>query len=155
MEKNMSEKEVNDEDFDDEDFFEEYGEELTESFINFCIHFAEYVAEMNEEISEIAYEYAHSFLDEYGLKAELEDDEIFYSMKDQKEENNLAYGIISIQMKFQDKVKELDFNLWDRAIQYSADYGGVGRVKFFHLKNKKKKEDENDDGNSEYKNGAD
>lgn len=144
----MSEKQVNDDDFDDEEFFEEYGEELTESFISFCIHFAEYVAEMDEEISEKAYEYAHSFLDEYGLKSELEDGEVFYSMKEQNEQDNLAYAIISVQMKFQDKVKELDYSLWDRAVQYSADYGGVGRVKFFHLKNKKKKEDEENDEDS-------
>lgn len=132
-------KEVNDDDFDDEEFFEEYGEELTESFINFCIHFAEYVAEMNEEISEKAYEYSHSFLDEYKVVAELEDGEVYYSAKTKEDEEHLAYGIISIQMKFQDKVKELDYDLWDRAIQYSADYGGVGRVKFYHLKDKKEK----------------
>ena len=59
--------------------------------------------------------------------------------KTKEDEENLAYGIISIQMKFQDKVKELDYNLWDRAVQYSADYGGVGRVKFYHLKDKKEK----------------
>ena len=70
------------------------------------------------------------------------------SSSKKKEQDNLAYGIISVQKKFQDKVKELDYNLWDRAIQYSADYGGVGRVKFFHLKNKKKKEDEENDEDS-------
>lgn len=138
-------KEVNDEDFDDEEFFEEYGEELTESFINFCIHFAEYIAEMDVDISEKAYEHAHSFLDEYNIKAELENGEVFYSSKTKEDEENLAYGIISVQMKFQDKVKELDYDLWNRAVQYSADYGGVGRVKFYHVKDKDKKEKPKDE----------
>lgn len=143
----MKDKEINEGDFDDEEFFEEYGEELTEAFISFCIHFSEYVSEMDEKISEEAFNYAHTFLDDYDLSVEIEDGEIFYSPKDKKEEDNLAYGIISIQMKFQDKVKELDEDLWDRAIQYSADYGGVGRVKFYHMKdkNKKNKEDNNED----------
>lgn len=145
----MTDKEINDEDFDDDVFFEEYGQELTDSFLNFCVHFSQYVTEMNEEIGVKGYEYAHTFLDEYNLEAKQEDGEFFYSSKD---EENLAYGIISIQMKFQEKIKELDEKLWEKAVEYSSDYGGVGRVKFTIMKDKKekkqKKEKPNEDSSS-------
>lgn len=142
----MKDKEINEDDFDDDSFFEEYGQELTDSFLNFCIHFSDYVTEMNEEISNKSYEHAHTFLSEYKLEAHHEDGDVFYSSED---EENLTYGIISILLRYQEKVRELDENLWERAVEYSTDYGGVGRVKFTIIKDKKeKKEKPNEDSSS-------
>lgn len=120
---------------DEETFFEEYGEEMIKSFLSFGIHFKEYVCEMNKQLCDDAVEYAHKFAEEYNIKVTFKDDEYYYEAIDKSNsKDDFVYGIISIYMKFTDHVKEKDADLWERAIHYSSDYGGVGRIKFFHVK---------------------
>jgi hypothetical protein len=130
-------------DQESDDFFEEYGEEMTKSFLNFGIHFKEYVCEMNNELCNSAMEYGHSFAKEYGIEVKKENDEFYYSAIENTEETDFVYSIIMIYMRFADKVKEVDHDLWQKAVEYSSDYGGVGRVKFYHS-DKEKEEDEKD-----------
>lgn len=127
---------------DSAEFFEEYGEEMTKSFLNFGIHFKEYICEMNTDLCSKSTEYAHSFADEYGVKVEFKEEEYYYSaLKEEVDETDFIYSIIQIFMKFADKVKEENPELWQKAVEYSSDYGGVGRVKFYHAKD----EEENND----------
>jgi hypothetical protein len=125
----------------DEEFFEEYGEEMTKSFLNFGIHFKEYVCEMEKEICDTAMTYAHSFAEEYGIKV-IEEEEFYYSPIDPElDDTDFIYAIINIYMKFADRIKEINPELWKKAVEYSSDYGGVGRVKFYHLKDEDKQDE--------------
>ena len=135
MEKNMN---VNEDDIDD-DFFEEYGEEMTQAFLSFCNHFREYACEMNKELCKECMLKAHEFADDYKINIREENGDYLYSSTD-TDDTHFAYGIIQLQLKFTEFVKEKDRELWEKAVQYAADYGGVGRVQFFHSKDKDNKD---------------
>lgn len=123
---------------EEDEFYEEYGEEMIKSFLNFGIHFKEYVCEMSPDLCKEATEYSHTFAAEYQIKVEYKNDEFYYSSLSNDEiKDNFVHGLISLYMKFTDLVKEKDSNLWEKALQYATDYGGIGRVKFFHIKEDK------------------
>ena len=130
---------VNEDDIDD-DFFEEYGEEMTQAFLSFCEHFRQYVCEMDEQLCRKCIEKAHKFADEYNIQIREENGDYFYKST-LDDETKFTYGVIQLQLKFTEFVKEENENLWEKATQYSADYGGVGRVQFFHEKDKDKEND--------------
>lgn len=134
---------INEENIDD-DFFEEYGEEMTQAFLSFCTHFREYTIEMNETLADKCMEEANTFAKDYGIVVSKTDDEYYYTTEDPNiDDTKLTYGVIQLQLKFADIVKKYDEDLWSKAIHYAADYGGVGRVKFFHAKDL---EDDKDTG---------
>jgi len=123
---------------DEEEFYEEYGEEMIKSFLNFGIHFKEYVCEMNPELCKEATDYSHTFAKEYEIKVEFKKDEYYYSsLSNDESKDNFVHGLISLYMKFTDLVKEKDKELWAKALEYATDYGGIGRIKFFHVKEDK------------------
>jgi hypothetical protein len=138
MEEDMN---INEEDLDGE-FFEEYGEEMTQAFLSFCAHFREYVLEMDEKLADESMDEANTFAKEYGLIVNKTDDEFYYTTENENaDDSKLTYGVIQLQLKFNDIIKQKKPELWDKALHYAADYGGVGRVKFFHAKDKDKKND--------------
>jgi hypothetical protein len=139
MEKSMNIRE----DHIDDDFFEEYGEEMTQAFLSFCEHFREYILEMDEKLADESMEVANTFAKDYGIVVNKTDDEYYYTPEDPKaDDTKLTYGVIQLQLKFTDIIKERNKELWDKAIHYAADYGGVGRVKFFHADEKDNRDDE-------------
>jgi hypothetical protein len=69
------------------------------------------------------------------------------------EESLLAsQAYITFVQRFGEYVKEMDPKLWARAREYAADFTKIPGVKVELVDND---EDENDDRNSEHKNGAD
>ena len=138
MEKSMD---INEENIDDE-FFEEYGEEMTQAFLSFCNHFKEYICEMDAELCKNSMLKAHEYAEEYKIVITEQNGEYLYKCTE-NDETKFAYGIIQLHLKFTDIVKEANEDLWNKAVYYAADYGGVGRVKFFHAKDI---EDEKDTG---------
>jgi hypothetical protein len=134
--RNISEDDIND------DFFEEYGEEMTQAFLSFCAHFREYVLEMDEKLADECMEEANTFAKDYGLIVNKTDDEFYYTTEDETaDDSKLTRGVIQLQLQFNDIIKQKNPELWDKALHYAADYGGVGRISFFHAKDKDKRND--------------
>jgi hypothetical protein len=58
---------------------------------------------------------------------------------------------LTFVQRFGEYVKEMDPALWERARQYAADFTKISGVRIELVDN----DEEEDDGNSEHKNGAD
>ena len=142
---------MNEEEAFDEEFYEEYGEEMTDAFFNFFIHLKQYAMEMNLEVHDKAMDFANSFATNMDIEVSIEeeDGEKFFAYKRKNEsmdDETFFYLVLKVHLKFSEKLKELDPVLWKKAVEYSADYGGSGRVNFYFTEDEDKK---NDDGNNE------